>query len=155
MTVPRIDIDALPEINRTGYPPPFDALVAGRFRKRLGDAGGLTRFGVNLTRLAPGAASAQRHWHHREDEFVYILAGTAVLVEDAGETVMRPGDAAAFTAGEPNGHHLVNRSDADVVYLEIGSRIPGESADYPDVDLKAVPGPDGSLQYVRKDGSPY
>ena len=152
--MPKIDIGAMDEINRSGYPDPFNALVSGRFRKRLGDAGGLTQFGVNLTRLAPGSASAQRHWHHKEDEFVFILSGEAVLIDDAGEHPMGPGDAAAFKASDPNGHHIVNRSNADVMLLEIGSRMPGEAADYPDIDLKAVP-EDGKLVFRHKDGSAY
>lgn len=132
--MPKIDIAALPLATGTNYPPPFDALVAGRERKRLGNAIGLTQFGVNLTRLKPGAASALRHWHHNEDEFVYMLEGEVVLVENEGETVLRPGDAAGFKAGVENGHHLINRSDRDAVYLEIGTRAASEKAEYPDID---------------------
>ena len=152
--MPKIDIDTLGEENRTGYPSPFDEIVQGRFRKVLGDAGGLTQFGVNLTRLEPGSASAQRHWHENEDEFVFIVAGEAVLIEDGGETVLKPGDAAAFKAGVENGHHLVNKSDADVIYLEIGSRAPEESGDYPDIDMKFI-SESNATRYTHKDGTPY
>ncbi len=152
--MPKIDIDALPVSDGTGYPPPFDEMVRGRSRKRLGNAVDLTQFGVNLTTLKPGAASAQRHWHHHEDELVYILSGEAVLIEDGGETVLTPGDAAGFKAGVANGHHLVNRSDEDLVYLEIGTRAEKETADYPDIDLRAVK--DGkSFAFTHKDGTPY
>lgn len=153
--MPKIDIDAIAEQNWTGYPAPFNEIVAGRFRKRLGDAGGLTQFGVNLTRLAPGSGSAQRHWHHKEDEFVFIVSGEAVLIDDAGEHAMRPGDAAAFRAGDPNGHHIVNRSEADVVILEVGSRIEGEAADYPDIDMMMQPAAGGGNVFTRKDGTPF
>ena len=151
--MPKIDIDALPEVNRTGYPAPFDEIVRGRFRKVLGDAGGLSQFGVNLTRLEPGSASAQRHWHENEDEFVFILNGEVVLIEDGGETVLRPGDAAAFKSGVENGHHLVNKSDADVVYLEIGSRALQERGDYPDIDMKFI-SENNATRYTRRDGTP-
>jgi len=133
--MPRIDIGSLPWKGGSGYPAPFDAIVEGRTRKRLGDAGGLGQFGVNLTRLAPGAASSQRHWHDNEDEFVFVLSGEVVLVEEGGETVLRAGDAAAFKAGVANGHHLVNRSGAEARYLEIGTRAGEERAHYPDIDL--------------------
>ena len=152
--MPKIDIETLPEVNRTGYPAPFDDIVRGRFRRKLGDAGGLSQFGVNLTRLEPGSASAQRHWHENEDEFVFIVSGKAVLIEDDGETVLKPGDAAAFKAGVQNGHHLVNKSDQDVVYLEIGTRAPKESGDYPDIDMKFV-SDNNATRYTRKDGTPY
>ncbi len=149
----KIDQDAAPTRFGTGYPPPYDAPCAGRRRWKLGDAAGLTQFGVNLMRLPPGQWTSQRHWHAAEDEFVFVLAGEAVLVTDAGETVMRTGDCAGFKAGEPNGHHLQNRSDAEVVLLEIGSRRPGEDAvDYPDIDLMLTAGASG---YAHKDGAPY
>jgi uncharacterized cupin superfamily protein len=120
--VPKIDIAKLPTDTRTGYPPPFDRAVIGRERKRLGNAAGLDQFGVNLTTLKPGAASALRHWHAQEDELVFILEGEAVLIEDEGETVLKAGDAAGFKANSGNGHHLVNKSSSDVVYLEVGAR---------------------------------
>ena len=150
--MPKIDIASLPVDTRTGYPPPHDKVVAGRSRKRLGNAAGLDQFGVNLTTLKPGASSALRHWHEKEDEFVFMLEGEVALIENEGETTLRPGDAAGFKAGVANGHHLVNRSDRDAVYLEIGSRRADERARYPDVDL-AVARIDGAYRYTRKDGS--
>jgi uncharacterized cupin superfamily protein len=151
--VPKIDIDELPVDSRPGYPPPHDRLVGGCSRKRLGHAAGLDQFDVNLATLAPGSASALRHWHNLEDEFVYVLDGELVLIEDEGETVIRSGDAAAFKAGVANGHHLVNRSRRKVVYLEIGSRRPGEIVHYVDVDL-ALTATDTGARFTRKDGSP-
>jgi uncharacterized cupin superfamily protein len=151
--MPKIDIDKLPVDARTGYPPPHDKAVAGRSRKRLGNAAGLDQFGVNLTTLKPGAASTQRHWHDNEDEFVYLLDGELVLIEDEGETILKPGDAAGFKAGVANGHHLVNRSDRDAVYLEIGSRSARERGHYSDIDLAVVKDETG-VRYTRKDGSP-
>jgi uncharacterized cupin superfamily protein len=151
--MPKIDVEKVPVEARSGYPPPYDRLVAGRSRKRMGNAVGLDQFGVNLTTLKPGAASALRHWHELEDEFVYLVEGELVLVENDGETPLRPGDAAGFKAGVGNGHHLVNRSNRDAVYLEIGSRRAGEVAHYPDVDL-AVVKTDSGYRYTRKDGSP-
>ncbi len=152
--MPKIDIATLPLATGTNYPPPFDALVAGRERKRLGNAIGLTQFGVNLTRLKPGAASALRHWHHNEDEFVYMLEGEVVLVENEGETVLRPGDAAGFKAGVENGHHLVNRSDRDAVYLEIGTRAASEKAEYPDIDCVFERDGQNSI-FRRRSGEAY
>jgi uncharacterized cupin superfamily protein len=152
--MPKIDIAKLPVDTYTGYPPPFDRVVAGRERKRLGNAVGLDQFGVNLTALKPGAASALRHWHEKEDEFVYVLEGEIVLIEDEGETVLKPGDAAGFKANSPNGHHLANRSKRDAVYLEIGTRSKHERANYPDVDLLAVRD-DAGMHYTHKDGKPY
>ncbi len=143
--MPKIDIDAIPVIERTGYPAPYDQAVKGRLRQALGEAGGLSQFGVNLTRLKPGAASALRHWHQREDELVFIVEGEATLCEDDGETILRAGEAAAFRAGAPNGHCLVNRSDADVVLLEIGTRCEDDLSTYPDQDV--------DLQMVKKAGS--
>ena len=133
--MPKIDIANLPLDTRTGYPPPLDRVVVGRERKRLGNAVGLDQFGVNLTTLKPGAASALRHWHEQEDELVYILQGEVVLIDDGGETVLKPGDAAGFKAGTPNGHHLVNKSSADAVLLEIGTRSKHERAQYPDHEI--------------------
>lgn len=149
----KIDIDSAPTTAGTRYPSPYDEPCRERFRRRLGDTAGLTQFGVNLTRLPPGCWSSQRHWHAAEDELVYILEGEAVLVTDAGEETLRAGDCAAFKAGVPDGHHLQNRSDRDVVLLEVGSRRPHEEAvDYPDIDLQI---PRGSGMYVHRDGTPY
>jgi uncharacterized cupin superfamily protein len=152
--MPKIDIDGLGSDSATGYPEPFRQLVLGRSRKRLGNAAGLTQFGVNLATLKPGAASAQRHWHAVEDEFVYMLAGEVVLCEDGGEVVLRPGDAAGFKAGVANGHCLVNRSDNDAVYLEIGTRAVRERAEYPDVDMRMERDENGA-RYLHKSGEPY
>jgi uncharacterized cupin superfamily protein len=141
---------------RTGssYPAPFRAPVAARERRALGDALGLKNFGVNLTRLPPGCASAQRHWHSKQDEFVYIVEGAATLVTDVGEQVLGPGMVAGFPAGKADGHHLINKSDRDVVYLEVGDRTALDECDYPDIDL-AVRWIDGEEKYVHKDGTPY
>ncbi len=145
--------DIAPRIG-SAYPAPFQAAVAARERRALGDALGLTIFGVNLTRLPPGAASAQRHSHSRQDEFVYVLAGEVALVTDAGEQILGPGMAAGFAAGAADGHQLVNRSDADVLYLEVGDRTAGDEVDYSDIDM-AARWIDGVRRYVRKDGTPY
>jgi uncharacterized cupin superfamily protein len=152
--VPKIDIASLPIDTRTGYPEPLNRVVEGRIRKRLGNAVGLDQFGVNLTTLKPGAASALRHWHEKEDELVYVLQGEVVLVEDEGETVLKPGDAAGFKANTPNGHQLINRTNSDVVYLEIGTRSKYETAHYPDVDLVAIRDEKG-MRYGRKNGESY
>jgi uncharacterized cupin superfamily protein len=129
-------------------------VTIGRERKRLGNAIGIDQFGVNLSRLKPGAQSSQRHWHANEDEFVYVLEGEVVLHEDSGETVLRPGDAAGWKAGVPDGHCLINRSAQDVVYLEIGTRAKHERAQYPDVDLMVVRD-DNGMRYTHKSGEPY
>ena len=152
--MPKIEIAKLPVDTRTGYPPPFDRVVQGRQRRRLGNAAGLDQFGVNLTTLKPGAASALRHWHEKEDEFVYVLEGEVVLIEDGGETVLKPGDAAGFKANAPNGHHLVNKSQRDAVFLEVGTRSKIEKASYPDVDLVAIRDEAG-MRFTRKNGEPH
>lgn len=144
-----------PRVNSSSYPEPFAARVAGRQKQALGDVFGLTHFGVNRTTLAPGAVSALRHWHSVQDEFVYILSGEPTLVTEEGEMVLRPGMCMGFRAGNPDGHHLVNRSTEKVVYLEVGDRLPGDSGSYPDDDLKAVKGSDEQWQFQRKDGTPY
>ena len=151
--MPKIDIDEAPTRLGTGYPAPFDEPCRNRRRWKLGDAAGLTQFGVNLLRLPPGQWSSQRHWHTAEDEFVYVLEGEVVLVTDEGEQILKPGDCAGFPAGAPNGHHVQNRSEREAVLLEVGSRRPGEDgADYPDIDLMLR---DGESVYRRRDGSPY
>ena len=152
--MPKIDIANLEVDARTGYPEPFRKVTVGRERKRLGNAAGLDQFGVNLSRLKPGAQSSQRHWHANEDELVYILEGEVVLHEDGGETVLRPGDAAGWKAGVPNGHCLINRSNKDVVFLEIGTRAKTERAQYPDIDLLAVKD-EGGFRYLHKSGEKY
>ena len=152
--MPKIDVGAVPETSGSGYPAPFRDPVIGRHSKPLGDAGGLTQFGVKLVRLEPGAASSQRHWHEAEDEFVYMLEGELMLVESNGETPMLPGDAATFPAGVANGHHLVNKTKTPVTYLEIGTRAPREQAHYSDVDMLYVR--DGkTITVTRKSGEPF
>lgn len=153
--MPKIDIANTPVRTRTVYPGAYAEIVKGRSKQRLGDAGGLSQFGVNLTRLAPGAASAHRHWHEAEDEFVYVLEGEVMLVEDDGETLLRTGDAAAFKAGVANGHHLVNRGDRDAVFLEVGTRSENEVCTYtdPNVDMRFVQ-KNGKPAVTRKNGKP-
>ena len=133
----------------------FAAKVGGRQKRVLGDLFGLTNFGVNLTRLAPGAISALRHAHSRQDELVYILEGEPSLVTGAGETKLRPGMVSGFKAGTGDAHHLVNRGMTDVVFIEVGDRSPGDEVTYPDDDLAATYGADGKYQYRHKDGRPY
>jgi uncharacterized cupin superfamily protein len=145
--------EAPPRAGASSYPAHLVARVAGRQKRPLGDIFGLTIFGVNLTRLAPGAWSALHHRHTRSDEFVYVLAGTPTLITDMGETELSPGMCAGFPAGG-TAHHLENRSTADVVILEVGDRLPGDQGTYPNDDLRAVMGADGKWQYTKKDGSP-
>jgi uncharacterized cupin superfamily protein len=150
--MPKIDLTAVPSVRGTGYPPPFNSACTERLRQRVGNAGGLTDFGVNLMRLPPGFWSSQRHWHSHEDEFVYLLAGELILVEDGGETVLRAGDCAAFPMGSGNGHHMINRSTAMAVYIEIGSRHPEDVTTCSDIDMMSS-NADG--RFVRKDGTSY
>jgi len=145
--------EAPPRARPSGYPPDLLARVANREKRPLGDLFGLSVFGVNLTRLAPGAWSALHHQHGQQDEFVYVVEGTPTLVTDAGETTLAPGMCAGFPAGG-SPHHLENRSAADVLILEVGDRGPGDTVFYPDDDLAAVMGPDGKWRYTRKDGTP-
>jgi len=136
------------------YPHPFRQQLQGRLKRRLGDIVGLSQFGVNLVTLEPGAWSSQRHWHEKEDEFVYIISGEATLVTEQGEETLGPGMFAGFPAGESNAHRLANHSDGPVVYLEIGTRTPDERAYYPDVEMKAHK-VDGKWVFTRNDGTPY
>jgi uncharacterized cupin superfamily protein len=152
--MPKVEISKAKVRTGTNYPPQFQNVVQGREKSVLGDLVGLTQFGVNLTRLKPGTASALRHWHENEDEFVYMLEGELVLIEDEGETLLRPGDAAGFKAGAPNGHHLINKTQRDAVYLEIGTRAATERAHYPDVDLEFIRDKD-KVQVRHKSGEPY
>lgn len=153
--MPKVDIDALPVVARSSYPAAFDDRNAVRAKRALGDAGGLTQFGVNLAELAPGAMSSLRHWHDAEDEFVFVLEGELTLVEDEGETVLRAGDAATFAKGVQNGHHLINRSTAPAKYLEIGARVSGPSrVYYPDDDLH-FDRDGGNRRFTKKSGAPY
>lgn len=148
--MPKVDLTAIERTNRTGYPPPYAEDVAGRLYSRVGDAFGLEDFGASHVILKPGAMSAQRHWHEEEDELVVMLVGEAVLVEDGSREIMRPGDLAVFPKGAANGHHLVNESGADCVYVAIGRQGSG-TCHYPDIDLRY----EGPGRYVHKDGTPY
>ncbi|MEO7729310.1 MAG: cupin domain-containing protein [Burkholderiales bacterium] len=153
-TLPAIDPASVAATQGSNYPAQFKPCVAGRSKQRLGAALGLKNFGVNLTTIKPGSASALRHWHIKQDEFVYIVSGDLVLVTDAGEQLLSAGMCAGFPAGKPDGHHLVNRSAQDAVYLEVGDRTPGDGASYPDDDLVAS-AVEGGWKFTRRDGSPY
>jgi len=146
--------EAPPRTKPSIYPEPFASRMQGRVKHPLGDLFGLTNFGVNLTRLAPGAGSALRHAHSRQDEFIYVLQGSPVLVTDAGETRLAPGMCAGFKAGTGNAHQLLNRGSEEVVYLEVGDRSTGDTAAYPDDDLQAML-TDGKWRFTHKDGTPY
>jgi uncharacterized cupin superfamily protein len=146
----RIDLKTVATRTGSGYPAPFDAACATRMRQRVGDAAGLSDFGVNLLRLPPGSWSSQRHWHQLEDEFVYVLEGEVALVTDAGEELLRAGDCAGFKAGVPDGHHLINRSSREAVVLEVGSRKADDTGEYSEIDMCF--GPTG---FTHKDGKPY
>lgn len=148
--MPKLDLDSIPQTNVTGYPPPFDTAIAGRWYRRLAPPGGLTDFGVSHVTLRPGAWSSQRHWHAGEDEMVVMLSGEAVLVDDSGETILRAGDCAAFPKGERNGHHLQNRSESDCVFIAIGAGDRSLGGDYPDIDMRFT-----AEGYEHKDGTPY
>jgi uncharacterized cupin superfamily protein len=150
--MPKIDVTSVLERKGTGYPAQFNAPCAERVRQRLGNAGGLTDFGVNLMRLPPGNWSSQRHWHSAEDEFVYVLEGELTLIEDGGETLLRAGDCAAFAKNSGNGHHMINRSSAAATYLEVGSRSPADVTTCSDIDMMST-NADG--RFVHKNGFPY
>lgn len=152
--MPKLDLAKVPVKTGSIYPDPYAAMMAGRSSLRLGDAGGLTQFGVNIVTLEPGALSSLRHWHLVEDEFVMITEGECWLVEDQGETLMRPGDCAAFPANTPNGHHFINRSDRPARFLVVGTKSPRETATYSDVDLM-VTLEAGRATFTHKDGRPY
>lgn len=149
--MPKLDLDSIPRTNATGYPSPWREEMAKRHYRRLGPVSGLTDFGVSHVTLEPGGVSSQRHWHEEEDEFVVMLEGEAVLVEEEGETVMRAGDCASFPKGVPNAHRLVNRSDSPCVFIAVG-RHAMTNCHYPDIDLHL----DGATgRFTRKDGTPY
>lgn len=153
--MPKIDIDKVPEDVATGYPVQFRNVIQGRSRKRLGNAIGLTQFGVNICTIRPGSQSSQRHWHANEDEFVYVLDGEVVVIEDDGEIVLKKGEAAGWKAGAPNGHTIVNRSDRDALVLEVGTRDPvGDKVVYSDIDM-LFERTATERRYTRKSGEPY
>jgi uncharacterized cupin superfamily protein len=149
--MPKIDIRSVPERTGSSYPSPHHIKVQERIRQRLGDAGGLTDFGVNLLRLKPGIWSSQRHWHTHEEEFVFIVSGEVVLVTDKGEEILRAGDCAAFPKNVADGHHLINRTDKDVIVLEVGTNSEDDVCTYPDVDMKV----DAKNGFTHMDGKPY
>jgi len=152
--VPKIDIESVLRRVGSSYPAPFDEPCSTRVRQRLGDAGGLTDFGVNLLELPPGAWSSQRHWHSLEDEFVWVLEGELILIDDSGEHVLRAGDCAAFPKNDGNGHHFINRTGEVARCLEIGSRKPDQDVcEYPDIDMHIGPGREAG--YTHRDGRPY
>jgi len=153
-TSPVIDPETAPRRLGSGYPPEFAGPCAARVKRQLGDAAGLRNFGVNLTELPPGSWSSQRHWHTKQDEFIYIVEGEATLVTDAGETLLKPGMCAGFPAGRNDGHHLINKSGRTVKYLEIGDRPADAAAAYPDIDL-AVKLVGGKYSYSRRDGTKF
>ena len=148
--MPKVDLDAIEQTNRTGYPAPFNEQVAGRWYRRLAPATGLTDFGVSHVVLKPGAWSSQRHWHGGEDEFLVMLSGEAVLIEDDGRTILRPGDCAAWPKGGTNGHHLINESESDCVFLCMSGG-KNEGGGYSDIDMKWT----AAGEFVHKDGTPY
>lgn len=148
--MPKLDLESIEQVNRTGYPPPFDREVQGRWYRRLAPASGLTDFGVSHVVLKPGAWSSQRHWHDGEDEFLVVLEGEAVLVEDEGRTVLGPGDCAAFPKGNGNGHHLRNESEADCVFVVVGGGT-NTGGGYSDIDMMFT----ADDRFVHKDGSGY
>ena len=152
--MPKLDPDRVPVKTGSIYPAPYAAMMQGRTSQRLGDAGGLTQFGVNLVTLQPGALSSLRHWHRAEDEFVMVTQGECVLVQDAGESLMRTGDCAAFPAGDPDGHQFINRSDRVARFLVVGSKARVEVATYSDVDLM-VEMNNGTARFTYKDGSDF
>ncbi|MEM6451831.1 MAG: cupin domain-containing protein [Cyanobacteria bacterium P01_D01_bin.105] len=151
----KIDLSQVPVVTDTTYPDEFKAAVAGRSRQRVGQAAGLTHFGVNLTTLEPGAQSALRHWHSAQDEFVYVVQGELTLLTNEGEQTLGVSDMAGFAAGRANGHQLINRSEAAAVYLEIGDRTRPDTAEYPDADLVHKLAQDGTSQFVHRDGRAY
>jgi len=148
--MPKVELDAIEESNRTGYPAPFDAEVAGRWYRRLAPASGIEDFGASLVRLEPGAWSSQRHWHQGEDELLVMIEGEAMLIEDDARTLLRPGDVAAWAKGVANGHHLINQSANDCKFLVVGGGLPAGGS-YSDIDM--IFDADGG--YAHKDGAPY
>jgi uncharacterized cupin superfamily protein len=155
MKLPALDPKTIEPVNRCGYPEPYRSQVMPREKRRMGDACGLTKIGINLTTLHPGTASAMRHWHSHEDEFIYMLEGEVILKTDGGEQVLTPGMCAGFKAGVADGHHLINRSGRPAVYLEISNRdTANDMGEYPDIDLHWN-GPSHRGKFAHKDGTPY
>jgi uncharacterized cupin superfamily protein len=152
---PLVASAARPRARQSLYPQAFAGAVAGRLKRPLGDPFGLTNFGVNHTRLAPGAMTALRHAHSRQDEFVYVLEGRPTLITNSGARELGPGMCVGFKAGDGNAHHLINRGDADVVLLEVGDRTAFDEVEYPDDDIRVIAGPDGGPVFVRRDGTPF
>jgi uncharacterized cupin superfamily protein len=152
--MPKVDIAKVPVKSGTFYPAQFQAECLGRHKQAISDVVGLTQFGVNITRISPGSASALRHWHENEDEFIYMLEGELVLAENGGEVVLKAGDAAGFKAGSGNAHRLINRGSRDAVYFEVGTRAKSEKVHYPDVDL-VMERDEKSRRYLHRSGEPY
>ena len=151
----KIDVAKVKELVGTGYPKPYDEPCLKRSRKRLGDAAKLTQFGVNMLTLKPGVWSAQRHWHTREDEFIFVVKGEVVLVTEGREEVLRAGDCAGFKAGKKNGHHLQNRSKREAVVLEVGTRTKDDTTEYPGIDLRYDPRAKKGGAYTHLNGKRY
>lgn len=152
--MPKLDLGAVPVKTGSIYPEPYAAMMVGRSSLRLGQAGGLTQFGVNLVTLEPGALSSLRHWHLNEDEFVMVTEGECFMITDAGEEIMRAGDCAAFPAGRADGHHFINRSDRPARFLVVGSKAPRETATYSDVDMM-IEIENGAARFTYKDGTDW
>lgn len=150
--MPKLDLSQIPFQTGSSYPEPYASEMGDRGRYALGDAGGLTQFGANLMVLQPGSKSSLRHWHKTEDEFVMVTAGELILVQDEGETLMHPGDFAAFKAGDTNGHHLINRTDQEARFLVIGTKVKSDVCTYSDVDMKVVM-ENGTDKFTRRDGT--
>ena len=155
MKLPALDPAAVKEVRGSAYPEPFKSRMGERMKKRLGEACGLTKFGVNLVTLGPGGQSALRHWHTLEDEFVYVLEGEVVLITNESEQVLKAGMCAGYPAGSKNGHHFINRSQKPAKYLEMGTNVPGDTAFYPDDDLRLIETEDDGMVYAHKDGRRY
>jgi len=154
--MPKINLDTIPSISSTGYPAPYDEPVKGRYKQNIGDTGGLSQFGAGLITLKPGAWSSQRHHHSAEDELVYILAGQPTLIDDHGEQILKPGDFTTHPAGDGNGHHMINQTDEDVVFLIIGTRNPEEDhCRYPDIDLDLPATGTRDRLYRKKSGQAW
>jgi uncharacterized cupin superfamily protein len=149
----KLDLAVIAVERGSDYPPPFDAPCRDIERKRLGDAAGLSQFGVNLLRLPPGTWSSQRHWQIASDEFVYVVSGEVVMITDAGEETLRAGDAAGFKAGTPDGHHLQNRSTSEALVLEVGTRLSGDGCYYSDIDMMIID--ESPVGHTTRDGTPY